>query len=277
MEKAQDRLEVLQRISEYERDGKWDIDVENDPESKELFPNQVDYLNKKLSSKIKTIIANKMGYKFYEKMIKDGLLIIKNIVGIENYLEVKGSALITCNHFSVLDNYVVYKAISPYLKRKKLYKVIREGNYTSMPGMIGFLFQNCNTLPLSRNTETMKKFLNAVKILLARGEKILIYPEQAMWWNYRKPRPFKDGAFKIAINNNVPVVPCFITMEDSQRLGPDGFPIQEFTVNFLKPIYPNSEISKKENIKYMKEENFKLWKECYENFYNMPLTYNEGE
>ena len=69
---SEDRKEVLRKIDEYERKGWFDKDVENDPPSPELRPEDVDYLGKKLSSKIKTAIANKMGRKFFEKMIKEG-------------------------------------------------------------------------------------------------------------------------------------------------------------------------------------------------------------
>jgi len=278
MEKSKERLEILEKIEEYERKGLWDIDVEPDPETIELKPNKVDYLNKKLTSKIKTAIANKMGEKFFESMIKNNQLIIKEVKGIENYTAVKGGVIITCNHFSPCDNYAVHKAVMPYLKKKgKFYKIIREGNYTSFKGLFGFLFRNACTLPLSQNTETMKKFMSAVKVLLNRGETILIYPEQAMWWNYRKPRPCKNGAFKLAVSNNVPIVPCLITMEDSEHIGPDGFNIQALTVNFMPPIYPKEELNRKENTEFMKNENARAWKECYEKTYGIPLTYNTEE
>ena len=94
----------------------------------------------------------------------------------------------------------------------------------------------------------MKKFLRAVDTLLSRGEKILIYPEQAMWWNYRKPRPLKPGAFRMAAKNNVPIIPSFITMKDGEKIGADGYPVQEYTVWFLPTIYPKQELSFKENI-----------------------------
>jgi len=57
MEKSEDRLRVLEKIAERERKGEWDLDVETDPEAPELLPHQVDYLNEKLSSKIKTFFA----------------------------------------------------------------------------------------------------------------------------------------------------------------------------------------------------------------------------
>lgn len=273
MEKNPERLEVLAKIDKYEREEKWHCPVENDPESKELLPNKVDYLNKKLSSKIATMIANKKGAQFFENLISNNQMIIKDIIGIENYLSVEGGAMITCNHFNACDNYAVYRAIKPYLGKKKLYKVIREGNFTGFTGPIGFFFRHCNTLPLSRNSETMKKFMVAVKTLLDRGEKILIYPEQEMWWNYRKPRPMKSGAFRFAVTCKVPIIPVFITMEDSEYVDFNGFPVQAYSIHFLPPLYPNPELSKKENIEYLMNENYRLWVETYEKFYNKKLKY----
>ena len=71
MEKSAERLKVLQKIAELEKTKQWDKDVEDDPETIELLPNKVDYLNKKLSSKIATFFANKAGTSFFEKLIKN--------------------------------------------------------------------------------------------------------------------------------------------------------------------------------------------------------------
>ncbi|MGN0961176.1 MAG: lysophospholipid acyltransferase family protein, partial [Christensenellales bacterium] len=218
-------------------------------------------------------IANHMGQSYFEKMIKKHQLIIKEVRGIENFLSVKGGAIITCNHFNACDNYAVWRAIREYMGKKRLYKVIREGNYTNFPNPIGFFFRHCNTLPLSSNSQTMKNFLSALKTLLQRGEKVLIYPEQAMWWNYKKPRPLKNGAFRFATMFNVPIIPVFITMTDSEYLDDFGFPVQEYTIHFLEPIYPNTNISRQENIEYLKNENYNKWVNTYESFYHKKLEY----
>lgn len=273
MEKSKERLEILAKIDELEKNKLWDISPENDPETKELKPNKVDYLNKKLSSKIATLIANRMGTNYFEKMLKSKQMIIDKVVGIENYLAVDGGAIITCNHFHPCDNYAVYRAIRPYLNGRRLYKVIREGNYTNYPNPIGFFFRHCNTLPLSSNMETMKNFMYAMKTLLGRGEKILIYPEQALWWNYRKPRPCKDGAYKFAVNNGVPIIPMFITMTDSDILDPNGFFVQKYTINIMPAIYPNNDLDKKTNIANMKEQNYNACVKTYEDFYKVKLGY----
>ncbi len=271
---SESRKKILEKIAEYEREGLWDKDVEDDPETIPLAPDKIDYLGEKFTSRVMNKIANRAAVSYYEKLIKNGDFVIKEIKGMENYRAVESGAVITCNHFSVLDNYAIYRAIrGDFKKGQNLYKVIREGNYTNFKGLFGFFFRHCNTLPLSSNPKTMVKFLRSTKTLLARGEKILIYPEQAMWWNYRKPRPMKSGAFKIAAMSKAPVIPAFITMEDTARPDADGAPVQAYTIWFLPAIYPKESLSEKENAEYMKNANFEAWKKVYEEFYKIPLEY----
>ena len=133
--------------------------------------------------------------------------------------------------------------------------------------------KNCNTLPLSENKHVLKEFLDSTKVLLEKKQAILIFPEQSMWWNYRKPKPLKTGAFNIAYRNNVPILPIFITMEDTSIIGDDGFNIQAYTVNINPPIYPDENLSKKENINNMLNKNFEISKKVYEEFYKTKLKY----
>lgn len=275
MEKSAHKSELLRRIAELEKSQQWHIDVEDDPETFPLMPDEVDYLNEKLSSRIKTKVANIAATRFFDKMIARRQMIIKEIRGIENFNAVSGGRIVTCNHFSICDNYAVWMALRDHMDGRMLYKVIREGNYTNPPKPFGLFMRHCNTLPLSSQTATMKKFLKAVKLLLSRGETILIYPEQSMWWNYRKPKPMQDGAFSLAVRNQVPVVPIFITMEDSDTLDDDGFFVQEYTVNILPAIYPDPTLSGVEAREKMKEENYAAWVKTYEDFYQKPLVYSE--
>ena len=250
--------------------------MEDDPETYPLLPDQVDYLNEKLSSKIKNKIANIFGARFFDKMIAKRQLIIKEVRGIENFTAVKSGRLVTCNHFSVGDNYAVWKALCNYMDGKMLYKVIREGNYTNPPKPFGLFMRHCNTLPLSSQMSTMKKFMKAIQVLLERGETILIYPEQSMWWNYRKPKPMQDGAFSLAVRNKAPIVPIFITMEDSDVLDGDGFYVQAYTLHILPAIYPDASLSRGDAIQKMKKENYEAWVKVYEDFYGKPLVYGES-
>ena len=275
MEKSAHKLELQRRIAELEKKQLWHLDVEDDPETYPLMPDMVDYLNEKLSSRIKNKIANIMGARFFDKMIANRQLIIKEVRGIENFRAVEGGKIVTCNHFSVGDNYAVWVALRDHMDGKLLYKVIREGNYTNPPKPFGLFMRHCNTLPLSSQLPTMKKFLKAVSVLLGRGETILIYPEQGMWWNYRKPRPMQEGAFALAVRNKTPIVPIFITMEDSDTIDGDGFPVQEFTLHILPAIYPDPSLSPSDAKAKMKQKNYESWVGVYEDFYGKPLKYSE--
>ena len=278
IEKDKGRLEVLARIEEFEKKGWFSKDVEDDPPTIPLTPDKVDYLNKKLSNKIATFFVNIGAKRFIKNLVKNGQMIIKDVKGIENFEAIqKSGAILTCNHFNPFDNFAIHYVLFKYMYKpgkQVLYKVIREGNYTNFPGIYGFFFRHCNTLPLSANFSTMKNFMAAMKVLLERGEKVLVYAEQGMWWNYRKPRPLTAGAFKFAAESKVPVLPIFITMNDSDKIGGDGFPIQEYTLHFLPAIYPDESKSTKENMEIMKDKNYAAWKEVYENTYGIPLTYS---
>lgn len=273
--KNPERLEILKRIEKLEAEGRFDEDVEDDPPTKELLPHQVDYLRKKISSRMKTKYAYYIARKYLNHIIKEKQFIVKEIIGIENFQNLESGAVITCNHFNALDSFAIQLAYENSLqKKRKFYRVIREGNYTSFPGFYGFLMRNCNTLPLSSNATTMKKFIRSTNQLLQDGHFVLFYPEQSMWWNYRKPKPLKDGAYRFAVHNKVPVLPCFITMRDTDLVDENGFFIQEYTIHIEKPIYLNQQNNQIDNIQMMKERNYQVWKNIYEQTYNMPLVYH---
>lgn len=281
--KSEDRLKVIKKIKMLEKKGLFDVDVEDDPPTIPLLKEDVDYLKEKRTNRIKSKIAYTMGEVFVNDLLKENKLIIKDVKGMENLKNLQTGAIITCNHFNPFDSLAIEKVfrLSKQHKNKKLFKVIREGNYTNFPGLYGFFFRNCDTLPLSSSKETMVEFMRAVDTILQRNDFILVFPEQSMWWNYKKPKPLKKGAFKMAARNKVPVLPIFITMEDSEIIGEDGFPIQEYTINISKPIYPDQKLSEGENYIQMKDKNFEIWKKIYEDFYKIPLEYttvqNESE
>ncbi len=274
----QGRVEIIQKIEEYERDGRFDEDVEADPPSTVLMPDDIDYLKKGLVKRIKSKIAYKTARRFVFNLIKNKKMIVKEIRGIENFRDLECGAVITCNHFNAFDSFAIqiaYEAAEQ--EHRTFYRIIREGNYTSFPGFYGFLMRNCNTLPLSSNAKTMRKFMDATNTVLRDGHFVLVYPEQSMWWNYRKPKPLKDGAYFFAAKNGVPVLPCFITMKDSDVMDDDGFYVQEYTIHIDKPIYPDETLSHRENVRNMMAENSRVWREIYESEYGMPLVYTTAE
>lgn len=272
--RAQDRVAIVQKIQEYERAGRFSEDVEDDPPSKPLLPEDIDYLRRTPMERLKTKLAFRSAHILVDRLIDSKQFIIKEMRGLEHFKALKSGAVITCNHFHAFDSFaiqLVYEAAGQ--DSRTFYRVIREGNYTSFPGFYGFLMRHCNTLPLSSDIRTMKKFIEATNTLLRDGHFVLIYPEQSMWWNYRKPKPLKDGAFTFAAKNNVPVLPCFITMKDTDIPGEGGFPVQEYTVHVSAPIWPDPALGYRKQVEALKDANYAVWKEIYEREYQIPLEY----
>ena len=269
-----DRIAILQKIKEYERSGRFDEDVEDDPPSPVLMPEDINYLHRSIKQKAQTKVAFKLAHRLVDNLIKDKKLIIKEIRGIENFKNLQSGALITCNHFNAFDSFAIQLAYEAADQpNRTFYRVIREGNYTNFPGFYGFLMRHCNTLPLSSNLETMKKFFDATNTLLKEGNFVLVYPEQSMWWNYRKPKPLKRGAYVFACKADVPVLPCFITMKDSEILDENGFPIQEYTIHIPQPIYPDHSLNYRDRIEDLMRKNSNIWRTIYENEYQTKLEY----
>ncbi|MCR5232031.1 MAG: 1-acyl-sn-glycerol-3-phosphate acyltransferase [Acholeplasmatales bacterium] len=276
-----DRLRIMKKIRDYELTGRFSEDVEQDPPSREIKPGEVDYLKEKVSSKMKTKFAYFIARRFLNKIIREKQMIIKDIEGIENLKNLETGAILTCNHFNAFDSFAIQVAYEASItkgkerRKKRFYRVIREGNYTSFPGFYGFLMRNCYTLPLASNQKAMQQFMRSTNKLLQKGNLVLVYPEQSMWWNYKKPKPLQKGAFQFAVKADVPVVPCFITMKDSDIVGKDGFMVQEYTIHIGKPIKPNAIGNNQEKISYMMEENYRVWKEIYERIYQQKLVYSQ--
>ena len=271
-EEKTEREVVLEKIKKYELEGKFDLDVEDDPPFRHLQPGDVDYLRRRIISKVKTKVVMRRANKFFDNLIKQGQIVIDGYENTEILKSIKSGAVITCNHFNPFDSVPLHKAVSKYAPRKKLWKVIREGNFT-FPGMYGTFMRNCYALPLAQNTLVMREMVKATDTVLRKGDFVLVYAEQSMWWNYRKPKPLKPGAFKFAAKAGVPVIPTFITMRDTENKDKDGYPIQAYTLHILEPIYPDPELSLTENVANMKAKNEEAWKHCYEKVYGVKLTY----
>ncbi|MBQ4558496.1 MAG: 1-acyl-sn-glycerol-3-phosphate acyltransferase [Clostridia bacterium] len=277
MEQSKYRLEVLDKIKELEKEGRFDVDADENPSFEPLKAGEVDYLRKKLSSKIKNVYCNHLLDKFVKSQVKANQGFLDNIVGMEKLYNLKGGAMITSNHFHPFDSWPISTMVKCLRPKRKMHIIIAEHNYAGAEGFNGKIFRNTNTIPLAQDRKVMMECMRAINHFLHKGDWILIYPEQAMWWNYRKPRPLKSGAFRFAVKSNKPVVACFITMRDTEYMDREGFPVQAYTLHILDVLYPKSDLSEKENVEYLKQENERLMKEKYEEVYGIPLSYTNEE
>lgn len=78
---------------------------------------------------------------------------------------------------------------------KCLYIVSQDTNF-GMTELVGFLLNNVDIILLNTSIEYLGRvFPSLIKRTVDAGNFVLIYPEEEMWFNYRKPRPFKRGTY----------------------------------------------------------------------------------
>ena len=233
------------------------------------------YINKFYQNQKSPIyfIKNKIANKTVRKIAKEIYPNI-NIIGLEklNYVDLTNGAIITSNHFNPLDSYNIRKIVEEKL-HKKLYIVVQDTNL-AMPGALGFLFNNIEVIPLSKSQNyIIKKFMPELKKILSKGNFVLIYPEEEMWFNYKLPRPCKRGAYQFAHELDVPVISCFVKMTDTNITDNNEFNIVKYDVFINKVIYPEKNESIKSDSRKMAEVDYETRKKAYEDAYNKELKY----
>ncbi len=268
-----DRLPVIENIKKCIKSGELNAKVElGDPvlSSAEAKAITDEYLKKrktpfrKLKSFIAGTAANIGGY-FINKNTE--------IVGEIDPCILRSGVIVTSNHFSPLENTV----IRSFLKKrgvKKLNVVSQVTNF-AMGGFVGFLMKYANTIPLSADMRYLTRDLTDVlEEKISDGEAVLIYPEQEMWFNYRKPRPHKEGAYYFASKLNCPIVSCFVEMIDLDELDTIDFYKVKYRLHVLGVITPDKSKSARENRKEMCRADYELKKSAYERIYGKPLSYS---
>lgn len=267
------RSAVIENIKKFAESGEFHNKVEiNDPvltpeESRHITDTYLE-CRKHLSFKIKTALGVAMAQAATKIINKN-----TEIVGLEKIPSDLCGVLITSNHFGPLENTVI-RHLTNTLGRKRLGIISQTSNF-AMSGIIGFLMNYAGTIPLSAEPHYLaRSFLSVLKEkLVDKGEAVLLYPEQEMWFNYRKPRPPKGGAYFFSAKLNVPILSCFVEITDLDEDDTEEFKKVKYTLHVLDVLYPDSEKSVKENTEAMSERDYALKKQCYERVYGKKLSY----
>ncbi len=174
----------------------------------------------------------------------------------------KKGAISVCNHFNYLDTLFIRDAIGHFDSFHTM------APWNNKKGLGGHIIRHAGMWPFSANIAAMRALNEEMGRQLGRGNIVNFYAEQAMWINYQKPRPMKEGAFHYAVKFGVPVLPVFCTFDRNKR----GH-ARKLRIHILPPVYPDETLPPKARAAKMKEEAEKAWRECYEEAYKMPLEY----
>ena len=198
--------------------------------------------------------------------------LITQVDGLENLSGIRGPAIVTCNHFSPLD-----PAIVRFAMRKAGFtrmSIVNQDTNLAMKGFVGYMQRYADTMPVSSLKWFMEtEFPNQIKNALDENKLVLIYPEQEMWFNYRKPRPPKRGAYFYAAKFNVPIISCFVEMKDMDKDDTEEFKRVKYVLHILDPIYPDPEKNERDNSFDMMKKDYEQKKAAYEQIYKRPLDY----
>lgn len=255
--------------------------IENDEHDKKVEVGDPDLTAEQKREIVENYIKNKdkISYKIKNKIARviiNAVSCVQNketqVIGIENIKDIKTGAIITSNHFNPLDSTVVQTAMKK-VGKNRIYIVGQEENL-AMQGFIGFIMNYADIIPISSQISYMKKgFPELIKNRLQKNDYILIYPEQEMWFNYKKPRRLKQGAYYFAAKNNVPIISCFVEMQEKNEKDNNEFYKVKYIIHILPPIYPEKGKTIKENSITMMKKDYKQKQEAYEKAYNKKLDY----
>jgi 1-acyl-sn-glycerol-3-phosphate acyltransferase len=150
----------------------------------------------------------------------------------KEYLDTNSAQIVIFNHYSLLDMFAINRhfviAAKPLIKKELL----------SIP-ILGWLFR-MTAIPIDRNSSASKQagFIK-MKEELDKGISILIFPEGTRNRTTKPLNPFKDGAFRLAIETNTAIQPAVI-LNTRKLAKPNSLIFKPGTiiVQYLPPIFP---------------------------------------
>lgn len=195
------------------------------------------------------------------------------IIGLEKLVGIQHGAFVTCNHFNQLDNTIVRHTL--HRKDHRHVQTVIEVSNLALPGIFGFLMNYGGTIPITDNYDYLRgPFVKLLQRAVDDEEYILIYPEQEMWFNYRKPRPGKRGAYYYASKFGKPVISLFVEMQELPEMDDENFHKVRYIVHVLDPLYPDPDKTDRQNSLQMCQQDDRQRREAYEKAYGKPLTYD---
>jgi 1-acyl-sn-glycerol-3-phosphate acyltransferase len=130
------------------------------------------------------------------------------------FVPARGTPYVICaNHASYLDIITTYIAVPEY------FHFIGKAELRNIP-LFGHFFREMN-IPVDRGSivSSHRAFTRA-KEDIDKGISIAIFPEATIPETAPRLKPFKNGAFRLAIEKQVPIIP--VVFLDNWKIMPDG-------------------------------------------------------
>ncbi len=158
-------------------------------------------------------------YKYAFRLLQGHTLFVLSLVGIfvtvegKEHLKNIGEGVITPNHSSYLDILVLYRVVPEYF--------VFMGKHTlkTIP-IFNIFFKDMNIAVNRRSSVSGKQALERCAAELKKGNSVTVFPEGTIPDDAPNLLRFKMGAFKLAIENQAPVIPVtFLSNYKRLQLG----------------------------------------------------------
>ena len=168
--------------------------------------------------------------------IFDRLLFGYKVINKKNMIK-KGGFVSISNHIHQMDCTFIGLTYCP----RRVYYPTLASNF-KIP-VVRHIIKILYAIPIPKKENQKKTFYSELNKVLKKGKIVHMYPEGSLWPYYDKIRDFKYGAFKIAVEANVPIQPVkFKYIKKWYKRKP------AIVCEILKPIYPNTKLNEKERI-----------------------------
>lgn len=169
------------------------------------------------------------------------------VKGRRNLRKAKGGAVTVSNHIHGMDGPFV--AVSLYPSRVTFTSI--EGNFR-LP-LVRWPVKWVGAVPIPASTHLLKDFFSLTVDQLKTGRKVHFYPEGSLLKNADTIRPFKKGAFHMAADAGVPVIPVTLVRRPATGIYRLFRRKSLYTAVILPAVYPDPQLSGAKQIEDMKD------------------------
>lgn len=175
----------------------------------------------------------------------------------------KKGFIISCNHVHWFDDLSIGTNLFVW---RKVYFTTLDQNIRRP--MVGFFLRSLGGIPIpAESLSGMKKFNYDISYLLQKGKPVMYNPEASLWLFYREIRPFKRGAFTMAVKNNVPVVPFVVLFKRKPKK--NGKFKHKMYFAICNPVYPDKSLPERQRADKMLSEVYETTKRVASKWYEI--------
>ena len=160
----------------------------------------------------------------------------------------KSGAVAVCNHIHPMDCTMIDMA----LWKKRMYYVTLESNFR-IP-LARHAIRVLGGVPLSPRPHIMGEMFAEMGKAVEDGSVVQIYPEGVLRPYYKGLRTFKNGAFRLAADHNVPVIPMVLVQKQPRGLHKLLKRKPCLELHILPLLYQKEELNRHENTRWLKEQ-----------------------